>query len=130
MDTDPASRCMSHRAMAGISLVLLLLAWGAYDDITTDPTPSHAFELSVLLLIAAWFVFVSVRLRRSGYRVLFVLILVLLAAAGISTALLPPVGAPIPAVPRTLILAAFVFLLSLAGWLCVHRVASAGRAGP
>ena len=109
--------------MAGISLVLLLLAWAAYDDITTDVTPSHAFEFTVLLLIASWFVFVAVRLRGAGHRILFPLILGLLAAAGISTVLLPPAGAAIPVIPGAVILAAFVFHLALVVWLCVRREA-------
>ena len=130
MDPDTPSRPFSSRAMAGISFIMLLFAWGAYDDITTDPAPSHAFEYFGLLLIAVWFCYVAIRLFGSGHRILFSLILAVLSAAGISTTLLPPQGVAIPPIPRALILAAFVFLLFLTAWLLAQRTPLSNQPEP
>jgi len=53
-----------------VSLLLLLLIWGALDDITTDPYPTHAAEYFALACAGAWFFAEALRLRRRGHRIL------------------------------------------------------------
>ena len=64
-----------------LSFVVLLFAFGAFDDITTDNDTSFAVEYAMLALGAAWFVSLAVRLLRLGYRMLGIASLAALAGA-------------------------------------------------
>jgi hypothetical protein len=64
-----------------ISFVVILLAFAAFDDITTDNSTHLTVEYTALVLCAVWFVFVAARLIRLGRRTLGMLSLVALLAA-------------------------------------------------
>ena len=64
-----------------ISLAALLLVFAAFDDITTGNSTHFTVEYTVLVLCAAWFGFVAVRLMRLGRRTLGVLSWVALLGA-------------------------------------------------
>jgi hypothetical protein len=77
-----------------ISLVALLLAFAAFDDITTDNSTRFTTEYIVLLGCALWFGFLAVRLIRVGRRTLGFLSLLALSGAlwgqrGIGTDITP-----------------------------------------
>jgi hypothetical protein len=79
---------MQDRNTAGIlirdgmlSFVALLLAFAAFDDITTDNATSFRVEYTMLVICAVWLGSVAVRLLRRGYRTLGIASLAALAAA-------------------------------------------------
>jgi hypothetical protein len=64
-----------------LSLIVLLFAYGAFDDITTDHDTSFTFEYTALAMCAVWLGSVAVRLLRLGYRTVGITSLVVLAGA-------------------------------------------------
>jgi hypothetical protein len=58
-----------------------MLAFAAFDDITTDNATSFTFEYSFLVICALWGLFISARLFRRGNRFLGILSGLMLAAA-------------------------------------------------
>jgi len=56
--------------VAVLTIVALLLAFCAFDDITTGNESSFITEYAALLLCAFWLLFVSVRLLRGAHRFL------------------------------------------------------------
>jgi hypothetical protein len=55
---------------AAITMVAVVLAFLALDDITTDTAPSFMLERTALAGCASWFGIVAWRLMRQGHRVL------------------------------------------------------------
>jgi hypothetical protein len=71
-----------HLIVGGFAtLAVFMLAFLAFDDITTDNATAFPLEYSCLLLCAAWCLFVAVRLMRRGNRLLGILSLMALIAA-------------------------------------------------
>lgn len=66
---------------AVVTFVVMLFAYGAFDDITTDNSTDFTFEYVVLGCCALWLLFAGLRLLRIGYRVLGCVSLLALAAA-------------------------------------------------
>jgi hypothetical protein len=67
------------------TIIAVLLAYAALDDITTDNATTFAFEWVLLGLCAAWLLLVSRRLVRSGHRWLgsaSLVVLMIASAAG------------------------------------------------
>jgi hypothetical protein len=64
-----------------VSLCALLLVVAAFDDITTDNATDFTAEYVALLLSAAWFGYVALRLTRFGLRTLGILSFVAIAGA-------------------------------------------------
>jgi hypothetical protein len=64
-----------------LSFVVLLFAFAAFDDITTDNATSFRIEYTALALCAVWLGFVAVRLLRLGHRTLGIASLTVLAGA-------------------------------------------------
>ena len=64
-----------------ISCVALLLAFAAFDDITTDSAAEFTVEYNALVACAAWFAFVAVRLIRIGDTTLGIVSLAALGGA-------------------------------------------------
>jgi hypothetical protein len=64
-----------------LSFVVLLLAFAAFDDITTDKATSFRVEYTVLATCAVWFGSLAVRLLRLGYRTFGMVSLAALAGA-------------------------------------------------
>jgi hypothetical protein len=55
---------------AVLTAVAVLLAFSAFDDITTGNESSFTTEYAALLLCAVWLLFESIRLLRGGHRLL------------------------------------------------------------
>lgn len=72
---------MNLRRDGLISFVALLLALGAFDDITTDNSTHFTVEYTVLVACAVWFGFVAMRLIRLGRPTLGMLSVVALVGA-------------------------------------------------
>jgi hypothetical protein len=71
-----------HLIVGGCAtLAAFVLAFLAFDDITTDNATTFTLEYGLLLLCAAWCLFVSIRLIGRGNRVLGILSLVTLTGA-------------------------------------------------
>ena len=68
-------------ANAAITLVALLLVFGAFDDITTDNATTFRVEYTFLVGCAGWLLFVAWFLIRGGHRTLGFASLVVLASA-------------------------------------------------
>ena len=68
-------------ANAAITLVALLLAFAAFDDITTDNATTFRVEYTFLTGCAGWLLFVAWSLIRGGHRTLGFASLVALASA-------------------------------------------------
>jgi hypothetical protein len=64
-----------------LSFLALLLAFAAFDDITTDNATSFKVEYALLVACAVWYGVVGVRLLRLRYRTLGVASLAALAGA-------------------------------------------------
>jgi len=72
---------LSHGAIIAISLLLLFLAYGAIDDITTDRATSFPVEYSLLVGCGAWIVYVAAQFTRARHYMLAVLSVIALCAA-------------------------------------------------
>jgi hypothetical protein len=66
---------------AWVSFVVLVLAFAAFDDITTDNATSFRFEYTALAICALWLGSMAVRLLRFGYQTPGIVSLAVLAAA-------------------------------------------------
>jgi hypothetical protein len=64
-----------------VSLVAVLLAFAAFDDITTDHSTSFRVEYTLLAFCGAWLLGVAIRLLQVHHRVLGCVSLVALGAA-------------------------------------------------
>jgi hypothetical protein len=57
---------MKRATILSISILLLVLAWVALDDITTGQEPSHTLEWAMVAVTVIWFsVLAGARLLRS-----------------------------------------------------------------
>jgi hypothetical protein len=57
---------MKRAAIVGVSILLLVLAWLALDDIITGQEPSHALEWAMVAVTVIWFsALAGARLRSS-----------------------------------------------------------------
>jgi peptidoglycan/LPS O-acetylase OafA/YrhL len=78
---------------AAITLATVLLAFAAFDDITTDRATTFTFEWVGLAVCGVWLLIVSWRLLRSERRWLGSLsVLALFAAVGAGSAIRPGTG--------------------------------------
>ncbi|HEU4890882.1 MAG TPA: hypothetical protein VFT47_04995 [Vicinamibacterales bacterium] len=68
-------------AIAAITLVVLLLVFAAFDDITTDSATTFRVEYTLLVGCAGWLLFVGWSLIRGGHRTFGFVSLVALASA-------------------------------------------------
>jgi hypothetical protein len=68
-------------ANAAITLVVLLLVYAAFDDITTDNATTFRVEYTFLVGCAGWLLFVAWSLHRNGHRALGVASIIALASA-------------------------------------------------
>jgi hypothetical protein len=80
LGTDRHARIFFIRD-ALISFGVLLLAYAAYDDITTDNDTDFRFEYAMLVACTIWFGFVALRLIRVGHQALGGLSLLALVSA-------------------------------------------------
>ena len=55
---------------AVLTVFAVLLAFAAFDDITTGNQPTFRTEYAVLVLCAVWLLFVGIRLLRNSHQVL------------------------------------------------------------
>ena len=69
------------RSHGAITVVVLLLVYAAFDDITTDRATSFRVEYTALMACVAWLVFVATGLIRQRHLVLGGVSLVAIAAA-------------------------------------------------
>jgi hypothetical protein len=79
---------------AVLTIVALLLAFCAFDDITTGNESSFTTEYAALLFCAVWLLFVSVRLLRGAHRLLGGISLFALAGAVWSHRVVAPGSVP------------------------------------
>jgi hypothetical protein len=116
-----------------ISAVAVLLAFGAFDDITTDNATRFTVEYTSLAACAVWFGFVAMRLIRLGRRTLGLISLVALLAAfwaqrgigpGMTPDLWPQYGTMLVVFVWFLVLAATLVVL---GWRRAPRPAISHR---
>ncbi len=78
---------------AAVTLATVLLAYAAFDDITTDNATTFTFEWVALAVCGVWLLIVSWRLLRSENRWLGAISLVaLLTAVGAGSAIRPGTG--------------------------------------
>jgi peptidoglycan/LPS O-acetylase OafA/YrhL len=78
---------------AAITLATVLLAYAAFDDITTDNATTFTFEWVALAACAVWLLVVCWRLLRSEHRWLGAIsVVVLIAAAGAGSTIRPGTG--------------------------------------
>jgi hypothetical protein len=68
-------------ANAAITLVVLLLVFAAFDDITTDNATTFRVEYTLLVGCTGWLLFVAWSLLRDGHRALGVASLIALGSA-------------------------------------------------
>ncbi len=88
---DPANRKELHDLSRGVvffaegavTLVVLMLAWLALDDITTDNSTGFLPEYRLLAAAGAWCLFVAYTLLRRGWRVVGMTSVVAVAAAAL-----------------------------------------------
>ena len=78
LDSAGGTRLFSH---AVITVVVLLLIFAAFDDITTDDATTFRVEYTFLIVSAGWLLFFAWLLIRGGHRTLGVASLVALAGA-------------------------------------------------
>jgi hypothetical protein len=101
---------------AAVTLATVLLAFAAFDDITTDTATTFTFEWVGLAVCGVWLLIVSWRLLRSRHRWLgSVSLVALVAAAGAGSAIRPGSGAFQTEYLTTI--AALLWFLGLAGIL-------------
>jgi len=72
--------------LGGVTLVVMLLAGLALDDITTDSATRFPAEYSMLAVAGAWLLFVAWQLWRAGSRANAILTIASLAAATLMAA--------------------------------------------
>ena len=78
---------------AAVTLATVLLAFAAFDDITTDTATTFTFEWFGLVVCGVWLLIVSWRLLRSEHRWLgSVSVVALVAAVGAGSSIRPGTG--------------------------------------
>jgi peptidoglycan/LPS O-acetylase OafA/YrhL len=78
---------------AAVTLATVLLAFAAFDDITTDTATTFTFEWVGLAVCGVWLLIVSWRLLRSEHRWLgSISVVALVAAVGAGSAIRPGTG--------------------------------------
>lgn len=78
---------------AAVTLAAVLLAFAAFDDITTDTATTYTVEWAALAVCAVWLLSVSVRLLRNEHRWLgSVSVVTLVAAAGAGSLIRPGIS--------------------------------------
>jgi len=78
---------------AAVTLAAVLLAFAAFDDITTDTATTFTFEWVGLAVCGVWLLIVSWRLLRSEHRWLgSISVVALVAAVGAGSAIRPGTG--------------------------------------
>jgi hypothetical protein len=103
---------------AVVTLAAVLLAFAAFDDITTDRDTDFTFEWGALSVCALWLALVSWRLLKSEPRWLGVIsVTVLVAAAGTGSRI--RANGPFPVEYLTTI-AGLLWFLGLAGFLAAQ----------
>jgi hypothetical protein len=109
-----------------ISFGVVLLAFGAVDDITTDNAPTFLVERIALVCAGAWFVFLAFRLWQGHLRLVAVISVAMIGLAAWAQPLIGPGTVPNDVAYLTTIagLAWFLFvaafLVSIA-WRLRHR---------
>ena len=78
LDSAGGTRVFSN---AVITVVVLVLIYAAFDDITTDDATTFRVEYTCLIVSAGWLLFFASSLIRGGHRTLGVASLVALAGA-------------------------------------------------
>ncbi len=85
IDTPAATR--NDRTRGGtlmrdaiVTFAVMLLVFGAFDDITTDNATSFRFEYTILIFCATWLTVLALKLLRDGHRIIGGVSLVALAA--------------------------------------------------
>jgi hypothetical protein len=109
-----------------VSILLLVLAWLALDDVTTDNTNTFEVEYSVLVACGIWFAGVAIWLLARGRLVLGIVSLLAVALAGIAFWSLPHHYAPARPV-NYLGMFSLGWFLGLSIWLVAHRPGPGGR---
>jgi hypothetical protein len=64
-----------------LTLAAVFLAYGAFDDITTDNATSFTFEYTLLTVCAVWCLFIAIRFLVRGRHLLGIMSLSILCAA-------------------------------------------------
>jgi len=127
MDGGINDRRNTMRFAGVISIIVLLLAWLALDDITTDNATgpqAFSFEYWILVICGVWFAGVAVWFLARGRLVLGILSLLAVALAVVSFWSLPHYYAPMSLV-NYLGLFSLAWFLALAMWIVVRREAAA-----
>ena len=118
MTPEPRSERSRRQLLrdAAVTLAAVLLAFAAFDDITTDSATTFTFEWAGLAICGVWLGIVSWRLLRSGHQGLgFVSVVVLAAAAGAGSTIRPGTG-PFR-IEYLITLAGLLWFLGLVGML-------------
>ena len=102
-----------------VTLAFVVLAWLAFDDITTDNATSFTVEYTCLLACAIWCLIVAVRLAAKGYLVLATASALALGAAVWGQRSIGPGTVPSWQPQYVATVAAIVWFLSLAVVLVV-----------
>ena len=100
---------------AVITVVVLLLAFAAFDDITTDNATTFRLEYTLLIISAGWLLFLAWSLIRSGHRILGFVSLVALGSAVWAQRAIGPAAIPGPRPEHIVMLMAYVWFWVLAG---------------
>jgi len=103
-----------------VSLIVLLFAYGAFDDITTDNATSFRFEYGMLAACALWLGSVGLRLLRLGHRRLGIASLAILGGALWGQRAIGPNPTPHFWPGYLITLGAFLWFLALAVGLLVR----------
>lgn len=103
-----------------VSILLLVLAWLALDDITTDNATTFEFEYTMLVWCGVWFTSVAIWLLVRRRPVLGIASLVAVALAVVAFWSLPHHYAPAAPV-NYLGAVSLVWFLALAIWLVARR---------
>jgi hypothetical protein len=98
---------------AALTMAAVLLAWAAFDDITTDNATSFKVEYGGLILCAAWLLVLAVRLIRIGRPALGGISLAALTAAAWGQRAVGPGAVPDPGPQYFAIMFAFAWFAIL-----------------
>ncbi len=127
MNVAPASRHLLRDAI--VTFLVVLLAYGAFDDITTDRDTSFVVEWVALAVCAVWLGSVVWRLLRGGHRWLGSMSMVALVAGVGAGALVRPGADPFP-VEFFAAIGALLWFLALAAILAGQAALQYRRGTP
>jgi hypothetical protein len=112
---------------AALTFVAVVLAFLAFDDITTDRASSFLVERSVLAGCGLWFASLALRFVQQGRRALGLLSLGIVVAAAVAQRRIGPGTIPDMAPEYLATVLALAWFLLVSGMLAVQATRSAAR---